>query len=154
MDRQTIINELKSIIGDYLKIRGLDLVDLIYRYEGRGLFLRILVDKPEGGISLDECAGLNNEIGSILDEKDILQEKYILEVSSPGVDRPLVTKSDFLRCINKKVRIFLRESIDGKMELEGLIIKVEDDSVYIDIEGNILEIPLSKITKAKRVVDK
>ncbi len=153
MDRQTLIEELKSTIQDFLKTKNLYLVDLIYRYEGKDLVLRILVDKPEGGISLDECAYLNNDIGEILDEKDIIQGRYILEVSSPGLDWPLKSKDDFLRCINRSVRFFLNELINGKLELEGTINKVGDDSVYIDIDGNTIEIPISKITKAKQIVD-
>lgn len=153
MDRQTLIEELKSMIQDFLKTKNLYLVDLIYRYEGKDLVLRILVDKPEGGISLDECAYLNNNIGEILDEKDIIQGRYILEVFSPGLDWPLKSKDDFLRCINRSVRFFLNELINGKLELEGTINKVGDDSVYIDIDGNTIEIPISKITKAKQIVD-
>lgn len=171
MDRESLISELTTVINDYLKNQGLDFVDLIYRYVGRDLFLRLLVDKPEGGISLDECAWLNNEISGILDQKDILQEKYILEVSSPGIDRPLKTKSDFLRCINRKVRFFLNESINGRMEIEGIITKVEDDTVYIEVnpvrdyeatgrlggvcngvKREIVVIPLSKINKAKQII--
>ena len=152
MDRQQIISELKNSIGDYLKIQGLDLIDLIYRYEGKDLVLRVLVDRPEGGIGLDECARLNNEISRILDEKDVLTTRYILEVSSPGLDRPLKTKSDFLRCINKKVRFYLCESINGKMELEGTISKVGDTSVYIDTDGESLEIPLLKVAKVKQII--
>jgi len=154
MDRQTIINELRDLLGNNLKDQGLDLVDLIYRYEGKYIYLRILVDKPEGGISLDECARLNNEISRILDEKDILRDRYILEVFSPGLDRPLLTKSDFLRCIDRNARFFLLESINGKTELEGVITKVEDNSVYIDIDDNTLEIPLAKIKKAKQIISK
>ena len=154
MDRQTIINELRDLLGSYLKDQGLDLVDLIYRYEGRNIYLRILVDKPEGGISLGECARLNNEISRILDEKDILRDRYMLEVSSPGLDRPLLTRSDFLRCIHRNARLFFLESINGKTELEGVITKVEDNSVYIDIDDNTLEIPLAKIKKAKQIISK
>jgi len=153
MDRQEVINELRIIIGDFLKNQNLDLVDLIYRYEGRDLVLRLMVDKPEGGITLGECACLNNEISRILDEKDILQQRYVLEVSSPGLDRPLKTKNDFLRCINKTVRFFLNEAINGRLELDGIITEVRDDSVYIDISGKTLEVPLSKITKAKQIID-
>jgi len=153
MDRQEIIVELKNIIGDFLKIQGLELVDLIYRHEGRDLALRILVDRAQGGITLGECAALNNQISEILDEKDILQEGYILEVSSPGLDRPLETKSDFLRCMNRKVKLFLNESINGKIELEGLISKVEDDSVYIDCKNATIQIPLIKINKAKQIIE-
>lgn len=152
MDKQAIREELKVIIGDYLKNQGFDLIDLLYRYEGNALILRILADKPEGGISIDECARINNAIGSILDEKDILKERYILEVSSPGLDRPLSTKDDFLHCIGKKVKFFLGEPVDDKIELEGLVNKADDESVYIDFEGRILNISLSKITKAKQVI--
>ena len=153
MDRQEIIAELRDIIGSYIKEQGLDLVDLVYRYEGKGLFLRILVDKPEGGISLDDCAYLNNEISRILDEKNILQERYILEVASPGLDRPLTTKKDFLRCMNKKARFFLNELVEERRELEGIINSVDDEAVYIDSQGRVIKIPLSKINKAKRVIN-
>lgn len=152
MDRQEIIDALTHIIGDYLRGRGLDLIDLIYRYEDRDLFLRILVDKPEGGLSLDECAQLNNAISSILDEKSLLQQRYILEVSSPGIDRPLKTKNDFLRCLNRKVRFFLNESINDRMEIEGIILKIEEDAVYVDMDRQSLKIPLSQINKAKQVI--
>jgi ribosome maturation factor RimP len=153
MDRQRVITELKNIIGDYLKIQGLDLIDVIYRYEGRDLILRVLTDKPQGGITLEECAQLNKQISNILDEKDILQTRYVLEVSSPGLDRWLKTKSDFGRCINRKVRFFLNEAISGKMECEGIINKVENNAVCVDSDDKIIEIPLLKIIKAKQVID-
>ncbi len=153
MDRQEIIAQLQNIIGDYLKIQGLDLVDLILRHEGRDSIVRILVDRPEGGITVGECAQLNDRISNLLYEKDILQTRYILEVASPGLDRPLKTKNDFLRCINRRVRLFLNESINGKIELEGLISKVENDSVYIESRSELIEIPLTKINKAKQVID-
>lgn len=153
MDRQQIITELKNIIAEYLKIKGLDLVDLIYRYEGRDLILRVLVDRPLGGINLEECADLNKEISRILDEEDMLQTRYILEVSSPGLDRPLKTKRDFERCINRKVRFFLSEPINGKMELEGIITSAEEDLVYIDNKGESVEVSLLKLTRAKQIID-
>ncbi|MDD4893968.1 MAG: ribosome maturation factor RimP [Candidatus Omnitrophica bacterium] len=153
MDRQEIIEELRVIIGDYLKNQGLDLVDLIYRQEGRDFVVRILVDKPEGGITIGECAGLNIQISNLLDEKDILQTRYILEVASPGLDRPLKVKSDFTRCINRKARFFFNEPINGKLEIEGLINKVEGESIYIENENGIIEAPLTKINKAKQVIE-
>lgn len=152
MDRQETITELKNIIGEYLKIQGWDLVDLILRKEGRDLILRILVDRPEGGITVGECANLNARISNLLDEKDILQTRYAIEVSSPGLDRALKTRNDFLRCINRRARFFLNESINGTIELEGLISKVENDAVYIEFRNELIEIPLTKINKAKQVI--
>lgn len=152
MDRQAIIDTLKNIIGDYLKIQQLDLVDFICRHEGRNLIVSILVDRPGGGITLDECAQINKEMSRILDEQDILKMGYVLEVSSPGLDRLLKTRDDFSRCINRRVRFFLNEAIGGKVELEGIITKIEDDLVYVDIGDKIIPIPLSKINRGKQVI--
>jgi len=152
MDRQAITEELKIIIDDYLRQQGLELVGLVYRQEGRDFALRILTDRPQGGINLDDCAYLNKEIGILLDEKNILQDRYILEISSPGLDRRLKTKNDFLRCLNRRVRFLLNEKIEGKMEFDGDVTGVTDLSVYINIEERKIEIPFSKITKAEQVV--
>jgi len=152
MDRYALSEELRNIFQEFLGAKDLDLVELIYRYEGRDLFLRILVDKPEGGITLGECANLNKEISMILDEKDILQQRYILEVSSPGLDRPLRTKNDFLRCMKRPVKFFLKEPIHGQWEREGVITKVGDDSVSIDTDDEVVEIPLSRVAKARQII--
>lgn len=152
MDRETVINELEAFLSDFLRGRGLDLVELIYRYEGRDLYLRVLADKPGGGISLGECALLNRELSDVLDEKNILQDRYILEVSSPGLDRPLKAENDFLRFLNKSVKFFLSDKISGKLEWDGVIQRVSDGKVYIETTAGSLEIPLDKINKARQII--
>ncbi|MFH1128444.1 MAG: ribosome maturation factor RimP [Candidatus Omnitrophota bacterium] len=152
MDKHEKIDKLKKLIQDYLESRRLEFVDLIYHYEGRDLFLRILVDTPGDNICLDECARLNREIGAILDGQEMLNQRYILEVSSPGIDRPITTKKDFLRCRNRKVKFFLKEMVNGKLEWDGIISKVEGDSVFADIKGEILEIPINKVNKVKQLL--
>ncbi len=101
---------------------------------------------------MDECARLNDKLSLLIDEKNILEERYILEVFSPGIDRPLVTKDDFLRCLNREARFFLKEAIKGKIELEGVINKIENEAVYIQRETETIEIPLPKISQAKQIV--
>lgn len=152
MDREGLVKELRIVLDDFLKVRGLDLVDLIHRYEGRDLILRVLVDRPKGGISLGDCAGLNRDLSALLDEKSILQDGYTLEVSSPGLDRPLETENDFSRCLNKRVRFFLNEFIDGKLEWDGIINNVGGKIVYIDVDKGIIQVPLDKINKAKQII--
>jgi ribosome maturation factor RimP len=152
MDRQGLITELTAIVEDCVKGLGLELVDIIYRYEGRDVFLRVLVDRPEGGITLGECANVNNELSRLLDEKDIIRERYMLEVSSPGADRPLKGKSDFLRCLNKRARFFFNAPVSGKTELEGLIVSAGDDAVTVNTGVETIEIPLDKINIAKQVL--
>lgn len=150
MDRFAIISELRGIIEEYLKDNSLILVDLIYRYEGNNLILRILVDRPEGGITVEDCAKVNNDIGRILDEKALLQTSYVLEVASPGLDRPLKAKEDFLRCLNREARFFFSEQISGKFELRGTIKKVEEEKIYIEMKGELIEVPLAKVRVAKQ----
>lgn len=153
MDRQVFVVELRGIIGAYLEARGLELVELIYRYEGKNLFLRILTDKPGGGITIDECAEINTQLGAILDEEGpLLNQRYILEVSSPGLDRPLVAKNDFLRCVGRKAHFFLAEMLNGRLEYDGQIARVDDAAVYLDIGGSVMDIPLGKINKAKQII--
>jgi len=152
MDRQEVIENLRVIISEYLEPNNIELVELIYRFEGRDLVLRLLVDYPEGGITVGECAGLNIQISRLLDEKNIIQQGYILEVSSPGIDRPLSTSKDFMRCLNKEVRFFLNELVNGKLEWAGKIVKVDANSVTVATGGDNLSIPLSKINKARQEI--
>jgi ribosome maturation factor RimP len=152
MDRDALIAEFKIFLNDFLKTRDLDLIDVIHRYEGRDLVLRLLVDKPDGGITLGECALLNRELGNIMDEKNILQERCILEVSSPGLDRPLATENDFRRSLNKNVKFLLNENISGKLEWDGIVKSASSEKVNIETAGGNLEIPLAKINKAKPII--
>jgi len=153
MDYPAFIEELKEIILPVLTEEDIELVELHFVKARRKPILKLLVDKEQGGISLGECARLNEKIGSVLDAQNIIESGYIMEVSSPGLDRPLKTKNDYLRCIDRKVRFFLSESIKGKIELEGLIKEVKEDSVYIEIEDGTIEIPLFKVMKAKQALD-
>ncbi len=179
--KEQIIREVKDLITAYFESQGVELIDLILRYEGNKLILTILADKPagdglatdkpqgnglasfgqshsqshrpEGGITLGECALLNRQLGAILEEKNIIDCDYILEVSSPGLDRNLKTQKDFLRCLNKEVMFFLSDLINGKCQWQGLINRVEENSVFINALGQVLEIPLIKINKAKLVIE-
>ncbi len=145
-----IIEKVKGLIGNLLKDKAIELVDITYRRESGGMTLRLLVDK-EGGITLDECTYLNEEIGKILDGEDIMAEKYVLEVSSPGLDRPLKTRRDFERVMEKKICVHTYEPIEGKRrDCEGVVTSVDDEKVTV---GNFV-IRLDKIAKAKLKVEK
>lgn len=154
MDESAITGQCKAMIEDYLKAKNIDLIEFIHRFEGRDLVLRILVDTPLGGISVGECSQLNRDISLLLDEKDMIAQSYFLEISSPGLDRPLKSRSDFLRCMNKPVRFFLNEMVQNKMEWEGTITAVGDATVSLDNKGQMIEVPLSKINRAKQIIEK
>ncbi len=153
MDYTGFTDELKGIIQPVLDQDNIELVELTFA-RGRGnSLLRLLVDRRDGAISVEDCARLNRRLGDLLDERNVIQGSYLLEVSSPGLDRPLKTKNDFLRCVGKQVKFFLNEAINGKIETDGVISKVEGESVIIDTGAGALAIPLSKIIKAKQAVN-
>ncbi|MFH0790007.1 MAG: ribosome maturation factor RimP [Candidatus Omnitrophota bacterium] len=164
MNEAEFSGDLEKIILSILKEEDIELVEFRFIRGRNNSLLRLLIDKRGGGINLDDCARLNRKIGNVLDENNIMENKYLLEVSSPGLDRPLKTKNDFLRCLNKETMIFLKEAIVGRWDLEGVVSRVEEDLVVIDIEGGdsknpvngqagkSLQIPLSNIAKAKQMI--
>ncbi len=152
MIKEELINELRELFSLFAGKENLELIDLISRYEGNKLVLRVLMDRPEGGITLGECALFNRQLSNLLEEKNIIEGNYVLEVSSPGLDRDLLTQKDFLRCLNKEVVFFLNDLIDGKCQWRGIVKKVSEASVTIEDAGKVLEIPLIKINKARLVI--
>ena len=152
MVKEALIQELNSLISSCLESQNLELVDLIYRSEGNRLILTVLTDRPGGGITLQECAGLSRQLKNLLEEKNIIEGDYVLEVASPGLDRPLKRQRDFLRSLNKEAVFFLNDLVNGKLQFQGLIYKVDETSVFIQVLGELLEIPLTKINKAQLII--
>lgn len=149
-----IAAELERIIRERLDTLGLELVELVCRYEGPKLALRVFADKPGGGINMDECAAANRALGGVLEELDLIKESFILEVSSPGLDRVLSTPADFARVVNNKVKFFLSEPVNGKIEMDGVVSQSSADRVDIlTIKGEVVQIPLAKINKARRIIE-
>lgn len=149
---QELSEKIKATVSDLVKDSGYELIDLSLRKVSGVLNLQFLVDRPAGGISLKECASLNEQLGGLLDRENILDERYILEVSSPGVDRPLKNEKDFLRAKGRYIRVFLGEPHDGKIEWEGSIDNVNEGILSLNTAGAVRNIPLSKINKAKQVI--
>ncbi|MFA5100654.1 MAG: ribosome maturation factor RimP [Candidatus Omnitrophota bacterium] len=152
MKSEQLIAELEKLIGEFLASHGMELVELVYRFEGQGIVLRVIADYPRGGISMGECSRINRAIGDMLEEKNAIDSRYILEVCSPGFDRPLRTARDFKRCASKTVKCFLKEPINGKIEWDGVIGDVSDARVVLQTQQGVLELPLEKINKAKQII--
>ncbi|MBU1124417.1 MAG: ribosome maturation factor RimP [Candidatus Omnitrophica bacterium] len=153
MEKDAIIQEIGKTAKEYLAQQGLVLFEVLSHYEGSDLVLRILVDRPEGGITIQECAQVNKGIRALLDEKNIIPRGYLLEVSSPGIDRPLKTKDDFFRCQNRMVKFFLNTAVEGKVEWDGVITQVTEEQVSLACQDRTLQIPLTYINKAKQLIE-
>ena len=148
-----ILDSIKSLIAPILEEDKFCLVDTKFCLQGGRWVLRLLVDKIYGGITIDECARLNEKIGDIIEREGIIKQNYILEVSSPGIDRPLLTQEDFTRCLNHKIRILFNQCRDGKYEISGVIISVTNAGLDLDSGGQVQQITFDQIRKAKQTIE-
>ena len=120
---------LEPVVADL----GFELVDVEYVKEGGTWYLRAYIDKP-GGITVDDCETVSREFSDKLDEADFIEEAYIMEVSSPGLGRPLKKEKDFKRSIGKEVEIRTYRPIDREKEFYGVLKAYDENSVTIDCE--------------------
>jgi ribosome maturation factor RimP len=146
---------MQDISGRAAKVaesHGLELVDVELFRAGKRRVLRIYIGKREG-VSVDDCANVSRELGTLLDADNVMQdETYVLEVSSPGLDRPFKTLKDYRRNVGRFVRATLREPVEGLGPKKLVVGKLEDvgeDSITLDTDGTSRSIPLGLIVQAK-----
>lgn len=130
-----------------------ELVDVEYVKEGGNRYLRIYIDKP-GGINIDDCELISRALSDKLDEKDFIQDAYILEVSSPGLGRPLKKDKDFNRNIGERVEIKLFKAVDKQKEFEGILKSFDKETVTIEPdEGTDMVFERSEIALIRLALD-
>jgi ribosome maturation factor RimP len=127
---------------------GMELVEVQFRREGHGWVLRLFIDK-EGGVAIDDCAKVSREISTYLEVEDLIPHAYHLEVSSPGLERPLRKREDFVRYADRLARIKLREPIGEQKVLVGTLLGLEGDAVVLALDKETVRIDLENISKAR-----
>ncbi|MBW1982247.1 MAG: ribosome maturation factor RimP [Deltaproteobacteria bacterium] len=150
--RQEIERELEQLAEAIVDSEGMELVSLEYQREGRGWVVRLFIDK-EGGVTVDDCALISRQVGDILDVKDIVPQSYLLEVSSPGLNRPLRKMKDFARFAGRKVKVRLTASLEGRKNITGDLLGVEEDTVLVAAADRQYSIPVGLIAKARLVYE-
>jgi ribosome maturation factor RimP len=129
---------------------GFELVDAELAGRGRRAVLRVYIDAP-GGVTIDDCADVSAQLSAILDVEDPIAEHYTLEVSSPGLDRPLVRREDFERFTGETVRLRLHQPLDGRRNFQGRLLGLAGDRVRLNAGEETVELELDSIAKAKLV---
>lgn len=142
-----IIKEVTELVMPLLNEKGMELVDIQYRREGGGWVLRIFIDK-EGGVTLNDCVEVSRELGYHLDVKDFIPHKYNLEVSSPGINRPLKKIEDFKRFEGRNIQVSTKTRIENRKNFTGLLKSVSNDGIVIEVDKIRFSIPFSLINKA------
>jgi ribosome maturation factor RimP len=156
MSAVTIKQKIYKFASQTAEDEGLELISVDVLGGGKKILLRIMVDK-EGGVTISDCERMSRSLEALLDVEDPIKGPYILEVSSPGIDRPLIKQADFEKNIEKLVRIVTKEKIDNQTFFIGRIIDVGEGWIRIRLEkkkeSKDIFIPMDKISKAKLEIE-
>ena len=132
--REEYEQKTEAILTPIVESRGFELVDVEYVKEAGTWYLRGYIDKP-GGITVNDCEDVSRAFSDILDEQDFIEDSYIMEISSPGLDRPLKKEKDFKRSLGKLVEIRTYRPIEKQKEFCGILNAYDSNSVTIDEDG-------------------
>ena len=146
-------NKIKALAESLLQEEKMELADMELLREGRGWALRLFIDKT-GGITLDDCASVSRQFGDQLEVEDLIPFRYTLEVSSPGLDRPLKQDQDFLRHIGNQIQVITRSPWEGRSFFEGKMLDYQvSGALMLAEKKKVWEIPVSLIAKARLVFE-
>ena len=163
--REDVVQQVRALAGRVAGSYGLDIFDIQFRREGQGLVLRVRIDRPgpaataDESVSVDDCARISRDLSAILDVEDVVPDAYTLEISSPGLDRPLRNADDYRRFAGRRAKVVMGEAVDGQKYFRGRLGGVDEGGgsgaiVLIDGEdGRRHRVPIDVITRANLEVE-
>ncbi|MDA8227791.1 MAG: ribosome maturation factor RimP [Desulfitobacterium hafniense] len=144
---QSVEQKVAALVEPLIKEKGLELVDVEYIKEGTNRYLRLYIDKS-GGVDLDDCTNVSHSVSELLDNNDPISQAYMLEVSSPGIERSLKKDEDFERFKGKLVYVKTTEPFKGFREFTGYLKGLINKEIVLEYEGEQVAIPQSTVEKA------
>ena len=151
--REEYEQKTEALLLPIVEEKGYELVDVEYVKEGSNWYLRAYVDK-EGGITINDLEAVSRKLSDLLDEEDFISDAYILEVSSPGLGRPLKKDKDFDRSIGEEIEIHLYRSIDGNKQYVGLLKSYNKETITIETEdGNEINVDRTNVSLVRLTID-
>lgn len=151
--KETYELKTEELLLPIMEEHHFELVDVEYVKEGSNWYLRAYIDKP-GGITVDDCEAVSRRLSDLLDEKDYIDDAYILEVSSPGLGRPLKKEKDFARSIGEEVEIRTFRAIEHEKEFTGILKSYDKEKLVVELEDNeIMEFTRDNIALVRLAFD-
>jgi ribosome maturation factor RimP len=148
----TLHSRLTTLVEPVVIDLELELVEIQFRREATGWVLRLIIDK-EDGVSLEDCTAVSREVGRLLEVEDPIEHSYQLEVSSPGLERPLTKEKDYLRFLHRKAKIKTREPVDNQKVFIGTIENMHNKVLTLQTDRGEIKLPLDMIAKARLVFE-
>jgi ribosome maturation factor RimP len=147
-----IVDRVRVIAEPILSNEGMELVEIEYRRESKGWVLRLYIDKA-GGVNINDCTCISQEVGRSLDVEDLISTPYTLEISSPGLTRSLKKEEDFMRYRNHMIKVKTLNPIENRWHFKGRLLDVSENRIAIEMDGGIFQIPLSNVAKANLEIE-
>lgn len=151
MAKKRIAAVVEEIARPIVEGEGLELVDVEYVKEGANWFLRVFVDRPEGGVDIDDCSRVSERLSDRLDEIDPIPGSYFLEVSSPGIERPLKNMPAFRRALGQTVAVTTYEPVQGRKSFQGVLTEVDNEEITVADGDVVWTIPYRAVASARTV---
>jgi ribosome maturation factor RimP len=142
--------ELTRLLEPTIEQLGYELADLELRLAGRDSVVRVFIDKPEG-VGLEDCETVSRQVSAVLDVEDPVPGHYVLEVSSPGLDRKLTKPAHYQRYVGDDIRVQLRFPIEGRRKFRGKLLTANEQTIQMEVDGLAHELPIATIETARLV---
>ena len=152
MVKTSIYQLVSELIEPIVTEHNIELIDVEYIKAGKFWILRVFIDKKQGVTVLD-CHKLSREIEDLIEVHELISDPYTLEVSSPGLDRPLTNKADFLRNKDKQIQLNTYAPIEGRKKFSGIVLDVNDKILFLKNKDDCVELELANIAQAKLVIE-
>lgn len=150
---EDLIGRVTELVTPILEEEGLELVEVEFKRGAKRSFLRLFIDKP-GGVTIDDCSTVSNQLGDLLDIEDLIPHRYILEVSSPGAERPLKGPADYKRFLGRLVKVTLKEPHQGQRLYTGRLIEFSEGRATLESSvGVLVTVGLDEIERARLEVE-
>ncbi len=145
-----VTTQAEHLVREVVENEGCELIHIEFKPRGTSSKLRIYIDKA-GGVNLEECQRVSQHVGVVLDVEDLVSHPYVLEVSSPGIERPLFKETDYQHFAGRQIRLTTVHKIQGRRTFNGFIQKTSGGMVHLECSQETVSIPLKKISKANLV---
>jgi ribosome maturation factor RimP len=147
-----ITKQVADLVEAVLDEMGFELVEVEYLAKQSRWVLGLYIDKP-GGVTIDDCAQVSREISYLIDVKDVIDHEYVLEVSSPGLNRPLKKERDFRWARGKRVKVKMLAPLEGRRNFTGTLKNFEAGTLYVETEGGLVALPWREVDKARVIYE-
>lgn len=146
-----VIQRVFDLTEGIVKEEGCELIDVQVVFENGRKILRLFIDKQDGGVRLEDCARVSHSVEDLLEVEEVLRGRYFLEVSSPGMNRPLRLVEHFKRVLGQKIKVVTKEKIDGRKNYKGILKELKPGCLIIEIDNHDFNVPLKTVSKASLV---